>query len=95
MILKYYELKNKRLSNNIVLLYGTNDGLKDEIVNDIIKIFNCEISRYDEVDLLSKKEIFLSEIKNESLFSNERIVIISRVTYKITDFFKSLCECGH
>ena len=90
MILKYFELKNKRLSNNIVLLYGTNDGLKDEIVNDIIQKFNCEISRYDEVDLLSKKEIFLSEIKNESLFSNERIVIISRVTNKITDFLNHL-----
>ena len=90
MILKYYELKNKKLSNNIVLLYGTNDGLKDEIVNDIIQKFNCEISRYDEVDLLSKKEIFLSEIKNESLFSNERIVIISRVTNKITDFLNHL-----
>ena len=90
MILKYFELKNKKLSNNIVLLYGSNDGLKEEIVNDIIQKFNCEISRYDEGDLLSKKEIFLSEIKNESLFSNERIIIISRVTNKITDFLNHL-----
>ena len=90
MILKYFELKNKKLSNNIVLLYGSNDGLKEEIVNDIIQKFNCEISRYDEGDLLSKKEIFLSEIKNVSLFSNERIIIISRVTNKITDFINHL-----
>ena len=90
MILKHFELKNKKLSSNIVLLYGSNDGLKDEIVNDIIQKFNCEISRYDEGDLLSKKEIFLSEIKNVSLFSNERIIIISRVTNKITDFINHL-----
>ena len=32
----------------------------------------------------------MSEIKNESLFSNERFVIISRVTNKITDFLNHL-----
>ena len=90
MILKNFELKNKKLSNNIILFYGSNDGLKDEILNDILKKHEGEISRYDENELLSKKNDFLSDIKNESLFSSERIVIISRITNKISDFLNDL-----
>ena len=90
MILKYFELKREKLLNNILLFYGSNEGLKDEILNNFIKNFNGEVSRYDENDLLSKKDDFLSEIKNESLFSSDRIVIISRVTNKISEFLNYL-----
>ena len=90
MILKYFELKREKLLNNILLFYGSNEGLKDEILNNLIKNFNGEVSRYDENDLLSKKDDFLSEIKNESLFSSDRIVIISRVTNKISEFLNYL-----
>ena len=31
MILKYFELKREKLLNNILLFYGSNEGLKDEI----------------------------------------------------------------
>lgn len=90
MILKYFELKREKLLNNILLFYGSNEGLKDEILNNLIKNFNGEVSRYDENDLLSKKDDFLSEIKNESLFSSDRIIIISRVTNKISEFLNYL-----
>ena len=54
MILKNFDLKSNTLLNNITLFYGSNDGHKDEILNNFIKIFDGEILRYDESDLISK-----------------------------------------
>ena len=90
MILKTFELRPKILSNNISLFYGSNDGFKDEILNNFIKDFKGEVSRYEEVDLIAKKEDFISEIKNESLFADYRLIIISRDTNKIFELLEHL-----
>ena len=90
MILKTFDLKSKILLNNITLFYGSNDGFKDDILNKFIKDFNGEILRYDETDLIANKENFLSEIKNESLFISEKLIIISRITSKILEFLDYL-----
>ena len=90
MILKNFDLKSNTLLNNITLFYGSNDGHKDEILNNFIKIFDGEILRYDESDLISKKDNFLSEIKNESLFNNQRLLIISRATNKVLEVLGDL-----
>ena len=39
MIIKNYELGKKRLDQNIYLLYGDNEGYKEEIINNILQKF--------------------------------------------------------
>ena len=90
MIFKTFDLESKKLLNNISLFYGSNDGFKDEILNKFIKEFKGEILRYEELELISKKEDFISEIKNETLFTDERLIIISRATNKILEFLEYL-----
>ena len=49
MIIKAYELNKINLKqNNIYLLYGENEGLKNEVINDIFKEFLKNNYKYDE-----------------------------------------------
>ena len=83
MIIKSFE-QNKIDFNKskLVLLYGKNEGLKNEISNNLIKL-NKNISKYDEKEILENSNIFLENIFSKSLFESEKVIIIKRVTDKI------------
>ena len=51
MILKSFELKNKKLDNfNYFLLYGNNSGLIEETINNHLKpIKTSNLFNYDEI----------------------------------------------
>ena len=85
MILKVFELNKLNLDKyNIYLLYGKNEGRKNEIIKSIFfKNFNGEVIKYDENEFLSNSTEILSEILNKSLFEEKKIFIISRATDKI------------
>ena len=80
MILKFYETKKINLEvNKFLLLYGKNEGLKNQIIKDILckkkNVFN-----YEEKEILDNSEIFIENLLTKSLFESEKVIIIKRVT---------------
>ena len=94
MIIKSFESeKLQLLKNNIHLIYGDNEGLKQEIINNFyIKNFDGEVLKYDEQDILKNYDEFISKLLTKSLFENNKIIIISRSTDKLYDFVNDILE---
>ena len=83
MILKSFELNKLDLQKNkMILLYGKNEGHKNEIISVITKK-NKNISNYDEKEILDNTTQFLESLFNQSLFDNEKYIIIKRGTDKL------------
>ena len=80
MILKPYQLSNlKEIKSKFFLLYGQNEGQKNDVVQQIIKTENKEsVYRYEEDEILNNYNNFVSEISNKSFFEDKKIVVISR-----------------
>ena len=94
MIIKSFELqKIKSLNSSIILIYGNNEGLKEQIINDcFLKDFKGEIFNYEEIDVLNNKEEFISNLLNRSLFEDNKAIIISRATEKLIDTIIDIIE---
>ena len=94
MIIKSFELQKIKSSNSsIILIYGNNEGLKEQIINDcFLKDFKGEILNYDEIDVLNNKEEFISNLLNRSLFEDNKAIIISRATEKLIDTIIDIIE---
>ena len=92
MIQKAYEINKLDLSKyNLYLFYGENEGYKNEIIkNKFEKNYTNQIYRYDEKDVLNKKNEFFESIISKSFFENKRIIIISRVSDKIKDIIEEI-----
>ncbi len=94
MIIKLFELqKNKEIKTTLNLLYGNNQGLKNQIINDyFISNFKGNILKYKEDDILNNHNEFISNLLNQSLFENEKILIISRATDKVLSVILEILE---
>lgn len=94
MIIKHYQLENFNLNKFIFfLIYGKNEGLQKEIIEKkFTNSFLGEINRYEENEVLSNSESIISEILNKSLFSNNKIIIITRASDKILKIIEKLLE---
>ena len=94
MIIKSFELEKIKISSsNIHLIYGSNEGIKDDIITKYyLKNFNGEILKYDEQEILNNKEEFVSSLLNKSLFEVNKLVIISRATDKIFDLVSDILK---
>ena len=90
MIIKSQEINKINLDHNsFILLHGKNDGLKDQIIVNLLK--NKKINyKYDEREILINKENFLESISTESLFENEKIIVIKRATDKFLDILTEI-----
>ena len=94
MILKTFEL-NKIKNNTIFhLLYGKNEGLKSECINEIIKRYKGKIFKYDEKQIKDEIEPFYENILSGSLFDNNKVIIINRATDKIYEIILNLIDRG-
>ena len=83
MIIKSYELNKLNFDQKkIILFYGRNEGLKNESTKNLLKNKKT-ITKYEEKEILENIDIFLENIFSKSLFENEKIIIIKRVTDKI------------
>ena len=83
MILKFYELNKINLSKNkLILLYGKNEGLKNDAINNLIKD-NENILYYDEKTILEDSNNFIESTLNKSLFEREKTIVIKRASDKI------------
>ena len=100
MIIKSYEiLKNilKFLDYNLFLFHGENEGLKKDIVENIKtetlkKNKNIEFISLYESDILNNEEKFYSSVYSQSLFSNEKIIIIKDAKDKIIKQIKEVLD---
>ena len=94
MILKSFELeKIMSLNLNIHLIYGNNEGIKQDIISNFYKKnYEGEVLKYDEQDILTNKDEFISSLLNKSLFETEKLIIISRGTDKLITVINELLE---
>ena len=94
MIIKSFEVdKIKLTKNNLILLYGSNQGHKNQVIKELfVKIFNGQISRLDESEILNNYEEFISSIINKSLFEDDKLIIVSRTSEKIIKLVNEILE---
>ena len=93
MILKTFELNKNNIDKfKFFLLYGENEGLKEEIINKIKKNQNGKEIKYEEAQILKNKNEFYNEIKNKSLFEEKRIFFLERCTEKISELLIEIFE---
>ena len=92
MIQRAFEINKINLNKyNFYLFYGENEGYKNEIIkNKFEKLYSNKIYRYDEKELLEKKDEFFSSILTKSFFENDKLIIISRATDKIKDIIEEI-----
>ena len=92
MIVKYYEINKTDLSKfNYFLLYGKNEGLKKEIINEkILKKIQGEITKYDDNEFTNNYDEILSKVLNKSLFEEKKIIIIYRVGERIFKYIEDI-----
>ncbi len=93
MIVKTFEINKKKIDKpNFFLVYGENEGLKKEVIQNIKKKLNGNINNYDEAQILADKEIFYEKIFNQSLFEKDKIIIVNRCSEKIYEVIENILE---
>ncbi len=94
MIIKSFELeKIISLNLKIHLIYGNNEGIKQDIISNFYKKnYEGEVLKYDEQDILINKDEFISSLLSKSLFESEKLIIISRATDKLTTVIDEVLE---
>ena len=93
MIVKSFEINKKKFDNqNFFLIYGENEGLKNEIINLLRKNFEGNIENYDETQIISDNELFFNKLFNKSLFDNKKIIIVNRCSEKIHVIIENIIE---
>ena len=92
MIIKSFEIKKINLDKNkFLLFYGKNEGLKNEIKNNLLKNKNIT-SKYDEKEIIENSNILTEELNSRSLFEDERIIVVNRATDKIFKIITEIVE---
>ena len=90
MIIKTQDIKNIDIKKNqFILLYGKNDGLKNQVINDLFKNKKID-TKYEEKEILINKENFLESLSSKSLFEKEKIIIIKNASDKILDLINKI-----
>ena len=92
MITKSHELNKINLNQNpFVLLYGKNEGFKNQAIKQILKNKDS-ISKYEEKEILENSDNFLESIFSRSFFESEKILIIKRTTDKILNILTEIIQ---
>ena len=90
MILKSNDIRKINTGlNKAILLYGKNDGFKAQITAQLIEgrknIFN-----YDQYEILNDEEKFIESLLTNSLFEDEKTILIKRVNDKIINIIQNI-----
>ena len=92
MITKSYELSKINLDQSpFILLYGKNEGFKNQAITQILKNKDG-ISKYEEKEILENSDNFLESIFSMSLFESEKILVIKRTTDKILHILTEITQ---
>tara|TARA_Y100000591_G_scaffold173695_1_gene150043 strand:+ start:232 stop:1218 length:987 start_codon:yes stop_codon:yes gene_type:complete len=93
MIIKSFEINKKKFdTQSLFLIYGENEGLKNEIIEILKKKLSGIIEKFDESQIINNNELFYEKILNQSLFEKERIIVINRCSEKIYGIIESVTE---
>ena len=94
MILKSFELNKLKLNDyNFYLLYGENEGLKDETIKNLFeKNYLDKIQRYEEREILDNLNNFFNSVLTKSFFDNKKLIVVNRTTDKIKPVIEELME---
>ena len=93
MIIKNFEIDKKRFDKqNFFLVYGENEGLKNEVIANLKKKFEGVVENYDETQIINDNEIFYEKVFNQSLFEKRKIIIISRCSERIFNIIENIIE---
>ena len=94
MIIKTFEIeKLKKKSSKFFLLYGENEGFKNQVFKEVFaNNFKEKIQRFDENEILNNFDNFISSIINKSFFEESKLILILRVTDKIIKLIDSLLD---
>lgn len=92
MILKSYEISKINLSiTQFILFYGMNEGAKFEEISKLLSTKQKKnILNYEEKQVLENSESFFNNLLSKSLFENEKVIIINRVSDKILKIIEEL-----
>tara|TARA_B100000579_G_scaffold386842_1_gene358848 strand:- start:1288 stop:2289 length:1002 start_codon:yes stop_codon:yes gene_type:complete len=86
MILKSFEIENNIkniLKYKFILIYGENIGLKEVLKKKLIDLNSkSEIINLYQEDITKNKDVILNEVKNISLFAEEKIIVINQANEK-------------
>ena len=84
MIIKNFDLKNFVDKKKIFLIYGENEGLKEDLILEFSKNFSKENTfKYTEKEILLNLENFFNNIFSKSFFEKKKLIIVNNVTEKI------------
>ena len=92
MILRSFELNKISKDAIFHLVYGSNEGLKTECINEILKKNNARVFNYDEIQIEDQEESFYENILSGSLFESSKIILINRASDKIYNVIYDLIE---
>ncbi len=93
MIVKSYELNKIKGDLKFFLFYGKNEGLKNQHIKQLLeKNDNNNIIKYDEKEILENEDIFFENVLSNSLFENEKSIVINRTSDKIYEIVINLIE---
>ena len=90
MIYKTFQLKKIPDKTIFYLLYGKNEGLKADCINQILEKNNGKVFNYEEKQIKDEIESFYENILSGSLFENCKIIIINRASDKIVEIIEEL-----
>ncbi len=94
MIIKSHEINKLNLDKNkYLLLYGVNDGAKEEAVAKLLSKLNIDnLVKFDEKEILDNEDIFYDEILSKSLFGDKKIIIVNRASNKLFKYLESIID---
>ncbi len=93
MIVKSFEIKKNIDKKKIYLIYGENEGLKEDIISEININFSKEsIIKYNEKEILNNIDPFYNNLFSHSFFENEKLIIIDDITDKFSDKIEEILQ---
>ena len=90
MIYKTFQLKKIPDQAIFYLLYGKNEGLKTDCINQILEKNDGKVFNYDEKQIKDEIETFYENILSGSLFESNKVIIINRASDKIFEIIQDL-----
>lgn len=92
MIVKSFEIKNN-IDQNFYLFHGQNDGLKEDIINNLIKPkYKTSTYSYTEKEILNNLDNFYNLIFTNSFFEENKLIIVRDVSDKIKSEIDNIVE---
>ena len=81
------------IKENLVLIYGENIGIKNEIKKEIKKKFKeFEILLFNQDEILKDSTLLFNEVNNISLFEKGKIILVDQSSDKITKTIEEISQ---